>query len=261
MKAKFYSLGQSVTLFDIREDARCAGVLYVDKRFRSGWWLKVFSVFLIFLSVVCFSFFLGSEIAVKWIYETVSKEGVENTSFKNFSFANLIPFWGVQKPQVSEGPFYPVISGNFVLPLPKEDNFKVYIPKIDVESDVISNVDSGNEKEYREKLKLGVAHAKGSYLPGEGKGPVFLFSHSTDTIFNIASYNAKFYAVKDLTEGDRIILSYRGDDYTYEITEKKIIGPFDLELIRQSKSDLILQTCYPPGTDLLRLLVFAKLVT
>ncbi len=137
------------------------------------------------------------------------------------------------------------------------NQFEVKIPKINIESNIIPFVDSTNEGEYKEQLKNGVAHAKGSYLPYES-GPMYLFSHSTDSIFNIVQYNAKFYALKELTFGDEVIILLNGKEYKYSVTTKEIINPDQIDLIHQTDADLILQTCWPPGTDWQRLIVYAK---
>jgi sortase A len=94
-------------------------------------------------------------------------------------------------------------------------------------------------------------------LPGEG-GPVFLFAHSTDTIFNIARFNAKFFYAKDLKQGDEIQIDFKGKKYNYLIDHSVIVSPEDVETVRQTPADLILMTCTPPGTDWQRLLIFAK---
>lgn len=140
-------------------------------------------------------------------------------------------------------------------PLPL--NFSITIPKIGVTSEVIPNVDPSSPDDYNEKLMQGVAHAKGSYLPGQ-QGTIFLFAHSTNSPFNILQYNAKFYAAKDLDFGDEIIIDYHGITYKYIVESKHITEPNDLETIRNSGADLILQTCWPPGTDWNRLLILAK---
>lgn len=142
-----------------------------------------------------------------------------------------------------------------VEPLPL--NFSITIPKIGVTSEVIPNVDPSSPDDYNEKLMQGVAHAKGSYLPGQ-KGTIFLFSHSTDSPINILQYNAKFYAAKDLDFGDEIIVDYHGKTYKYIVQSKAITEPNDLDIIRNSGADLILQTCWPPGTNWQRLLILAK---
>ncbi len=136
--------------------------------------------------------------------------------------------------------------------------FRIVIPKINLESRVVENVDPTNEVAYKDALTKGIAHAQGSYLPGQGT--VFMFAHSTNDISNILAYNAKFYAVKDLQAGDQVAIFYHGKKYTYQIESQQIINPSDLDVIRNSNADLILSTCYPPGTDWQRLITFAKLV-
>lgn len=142
--------------------------------------------------------------------------------------------------------------------IPVSDEFFLEIPKINLVSTIIPNVDSANESIYLEKLTQGVAHAKDSYFPGDS-GPIVLFSHSTDTLARIVQYNAKFYALKDLKIEDKIIIRFKGTIYTYRVTEKKIINPQELDTIRQTSAKLILSTCWPPGTDWQRIVVFADL--
>lgn len=135
-------------------------------------------------------------------------------------------------------------------------DFRIIIPKIGLESVIIKNVDPNNPSQYREQLANGVAQAMGSYLPGEN-GTMLLFAHSTDTVFDIAKYNAKFYAVRFLDIGDEISIRYGDKVYKYQIKDKKIISPNDLDKVRDSGYKLVLSTCYPPGTDWQRLVVFA----
>ena len=147
-----------------------------------------------------------------------------------------------------------------VIPVPADspisEEFFLEIPKINLTSAIIPNVDSANEEQYMDRLKIGVAHAKGSYFPGDN-GPIVLFSHSTDTLAHILQYNAKFYALKDLEIGDDITIHFKGKTFTYKVSDQKIINPTQLDTIRQTNSRLILTTCYPPGADWQRLVVFA----
>ncbi len=142
-------------------------------------------------------------------------------------------------------------------PTPEPLDFSLSIPRINLQTVVIPDVNPKEDTIYNEQLKTGVAQARGSYLPGQ-KGTIFLFGHSTDTPEHITEYNARFYAVKDLENGDEIDINYHGRNYTYKIYDRKITSPFDLDTIRNSNADLILQTCWPPGTDWQRLMVFAK---
>ena len=136
--------------------------------------------------------------------------------------------------------------------------FSIVIPKIGAKSEVIANVDAGREEEYKAALIKGVAHAKGTYFPGQGK-TIFRFSHSTDAPWNITRYNAVFYLLRELKPKDKIIVFFADRKYKYVVEEKLITNPKDVSwLIDNSSGErLILQTCDPPGTSLNRLIVIA----
>lgn len=145
------------------------------------------------------------------------------------------------------------------IPAPIDASFGIVIPKIGVNSRIIPNVDANAPKEFANALKKGVAHAAGSALPDE-QGTVFIFGHSTDYAWNIARYNAIFYQIKDLEIGDEVNLFYNGRRYYYKVTEKRVVGAKDTSFLRDNpgSKQLVLQTCWPPGTTKERLLVFAK---
>lgn len=145
--------------------------------------------------------------------------------------------------------------------VPADPNFSILIPKIGANARVISNVDPANEKEYLTSLQKGVAQAKGTAFPGEG-GHIFLFAHSTDYIWNVGTYNAVFYLLYKLNPGDEIDLFYKGQRYTYQMIDKTIVDPSQVAFLTRKTDEefLTLQTCWPPGTSLQRLLVFAKRV-
>lgn len=142
--------------------------------------------------------------------------------------------------------------------VPEDPNFSVVIPKIGANARVIANVDVSNEKEYLEALKNGVGHAWGTAFPGEG-GHVFLFAHSTDYFWNVGTYNAVFYLLDKLEKQDEINVYFQGQRYKYRVVEKNIVDPSEVEyLTRKTNREFItLQTCWPAGTTLKRLLVFA----
>ncbi len=140
--------------------------------------------------------------------------------------------------------------------------FSIVIPKIDAHSRIIANVDSGNKEEYLDALSHGVAHARGTYFPGQGKG-IFLYAHSTDSPLNFARYNAVFYLLGKLEEGDKIIVFFADKKYEYKVFDKVTTSATDTSWLTDKGMGevLILQTCYPPGTTWQRLLVLAKPVT
>jgi len=143
--------------------------------------------------------------------------------------------------------------------IPKSEEFGLVVPKIGINAKVFPHVDSDNPEEYLPLLARGVAHAKGSALPNE-RGNVFIFAHSSDTPFNITRYNAVFYLIGKLETGDEIVIYFQYSRYVFKVIDKKIVPP---EVIDDALRDLegktlTLQTCYPPGTTINRLLVIAK---
>ncbi len=142
--------------------------------------------------------------------------------------------------------------------VPADPNFSIVIPKIGANARVIPNVDAGDEKTYLAALKQGVAQALGTAFPGEG-GHIFLFAHSTDYIWNVSYYNAVFYLLYKLEKGDEINIFYRGQRYVYQVIDKTVVDPSQVEYLtrKTNREFLTLQTCWPPGTTLKRLLVFA----
>lgn len=160
----------------------------------------------------------------------------------------------------------PVPSNKFLPPLvgitPVNRSFSLVIPKINANSPVIANVDAGSQDVYDEALKRGVAHAAGTAYPGD-VGNVFLFAHSSGNFWDVARYNAVFYLIENLAIGDEIDVFFNGKRYLYTVFDKKIVEADDTQYLN-SQSDfplLTLQTCWPPGTALKRLLVLARLTS
>ncbi len=154
------------------------------------------------------------------------------------------------------------IDGTFekVLTPPNKD-FSIVIPKIAAVAPIIANVDSQDKSEYLKALKRGVAHAEGTAIPG-ADGNVYLFAHSTDSFLNVGRYNAIFYLIGKLEMDDEIDIFYKGRLIKYKVFEKKVVGPEDVKYlgVLEEEKTLTLQTCYPPGTNLKRLIVIAKQV-
>ncbi len=142
---------------------------------------------------------------------------------------------------------------------PPNTDFSIVIPKIGAVAPVIANTDPFDPKKYLSVLYKGVAHAEGTALPGEF-GNTYLFAHSTDAFYNVGRYNAVFYLLGKLEKGDKIEIYYKGEKIEYEVAEKKIVGPEAVKYLGKlgEWNTLTLQTCYPPGTTLRRLIVIAN---
>lgn len=143
-----------------------------------------------------------------------------------------------------------------------DSHFSLVVPKINAKSNVVANVNTADEKDYTQALKLGVAHAAGSYFPGQNK-TIFLFSHSTNSPLNVEAFSAVFYLLRKLETDDRVVVFFADKKYEYQVIEKQIVSPTDVSWITKDfgQEMLILQTCTPPGTSWQRLLVIAKPVT
>lgn len=187
-----------------------------------------------------------------------------------FGFIGIIfSFWPIvsqeflytfgTKQQVEIDKFAQIIGRSQAAELGLDPYFSIYIPKIDAKAKVIPNVDPGNPTDYLAALAQGVAHAKGTYFPGQGK-TIYLFSHSTDSPIDIAQYNAIFYLLRKLNNGDRIIIYFLGVEHDYVVTDKFVTSANDTSWLKDDGSGerLILQTCDPPGTSWNRLLVIAR---
>jgi len=157
--------------------------------------------------------------------------------------------------------YYPVIELYFFpQPVPKvsTQGFFIEIPKIHVVSPIIPNVDPFNDAKYHEALTHGVALSNTGVMPGQN-GTVYIFAHSSDFPWRITRYNTIFYKIGELKVGDIIIIQNEQQIYRYTVTGQKVVWPSDLKYLTETKTNqLILQTCTPIGTSLLRLLVFAK---
>jgi LPXTG-site transpeptidase (sortase) family protein len=157
--------------------------------------------------------------------------------------------------------FNPMMAPNGTIVEPINTEFSIVIPSVGINAPVLAGINPLDSKSYMPALKLGVAHAKTSYFPNQN-GSVYLFSHSTNYEWFVNDLNAVFYNVKNLQPGEHIVLFYEGKRYVYEYKESNVVSPKDTaELIPDAgKRELILQTCWPPGSISERLLLYADLV-
>lgn len=142
---------------------------------------------------------------------------------------------------------------------PVSSQFGLIIPKIGANVAIFPNIDAGNPEKYLPVLQYGVAHAAGTVFPGV-EGNIYLFAHSTDAFWNVGRYNAVFYLLKELENGDEIDIFFNGVRHKYIVNNKSIVDPSEVRYLTDTLpyEKLTLQTCWPPGTTLKRLLVMAR---
>lgn len=149
------------------------------------------------------------------------------------------------------------------LPTSNSDEFSIKIPKIGADTKIQANVSPYIKSEYMKVLKDNiVAHSGESSLPGNGAGTaVYLFAHSSQQGVLDARDNSVFYLLGELKDGDDVFVNYKGNIFTYRVYMEKIIKSNDTDYLSYTNKDkeiLILQTCWPIGTNWQRLLVFAE---
>lgn len=99
-------------------------------------------------------------------------------------------------------------------------------------------------------------------LPGEF-GSIVILGHSVlPAFYNPKNYMTIFSTLKDLKNGDEILIYFDGITYKYRIFEMRVVKSEDISVLEQRFDDsyVTLVTCVPPGTYLRRLLVKARLV-
>lgn len=142
-----------------------------------------------------------------------------------------------------------------------EGIFYLTIDKIQIkEAPVEANVDSSKEEIYKEALSKGLAHFKGSILPGS-EGNILIYGHSAAGDYaekNPSDVVTAFTRLFKLNIGDEIKISFENDEYIYTVKKIKEVNPEDVDVLaNQGGKTLTLLTCSPPGLNSKRLVITA----
>lgn len=135
------------------------------------------------------------------------------------------------------------------------------IPLVDVLIDHGANFETMHEV-FMEELRKWVVRYPGTALPGE-TGNVFIFGHSSNFPWVKSEYNDIFALLDKLEKNDEIIIYYMQKKYVYRVTEHAVVKPWDVKTLQsrdKSRKELSLMTCWPIGTTLERIIVFAELI-
>ncbi|PIP74710.1 MAG: hypothetical protein CO135_02590 [Candidatus Levybacteria bacterium CG_4_9_14_3_um_filter_35_16] len=148
--------------------------------------------------------------------------------------------------------FTPKVDNNII-----KNGTYIQIPKINAQAPIFKDINPWKEADYRPVLEKGVAQAKGTAFPPQN-GTIYIFAHSSDLPWRIARYNTIFLRLGELTKGDIVKIFDKGKQYNYKVMDKKTVWPNEIKYLEKNQENkLILQTCTPIGTSLMRLLVFA----
>lgn len=234
-----------------------------------GNFLLLFAIFGVFAT-------FGPAMYYEAQYQIIKARGIQFTiadiHFPNSQNSNINPSKSPESPlgkinrkqeaeKLAKGGFSQVLTGpKDQILTPIDPLFSILIPKIGANTAVFPNVDSSKEDEFLSILQKGVAHAKGTVFPGM-KGNIYLFAHSADNFWNAGRYNAVFYLLKDLAPNDDVVVFFENRRYNYKVEKSMIAEPSEVSYLVKSqqsgKEQLILQTCWPPGTTWKRLMVIA----
>lgn len=141
---------------------------------------------------------------------------------------------------------------------PASEKYELVIPKLNIEEPIIENVNVTQKKEYLAALNYGIAKAAGTSLPGQ-PGIHYYFAHSSGKP-ELGSRAATFANLNQLEQGDRVYIYRNYSIYPYFVTKKQIVPPTDVSTLTATTpfEQVVLQTCWPLGTDWQRLLVIAE---
>lgn len=121
-----------------------------------------------------------------------------------------------------------------------------------------SNIPGNNPAIYDEALKHGVAHLKGTSVPGD-PGLSVIYGHSGVAGFftGRGSPQIIFSRLDSVSIGDTMSIERDGKELRYVVSGKKIIEPQDLTFMSEQtdKERAILLTCWPLGIGTKRLII------
>lgn len=127
---------------------------------------------------------------------------------------------------------------------------------------ITPNVDSYDQNVYDEYLKEGLAHFKGTPLPGDG-GNSFIYGHSAvESFFNTHQNLPEtiFSRLNNIDVGQEVDIKKDDTILKYIVRSKKIVAPDDFSILQtQNNSETItMMTCWPLGIGTKRLVVVAQ---
>lgn len=143
------------------------------------------------------------------------------------------------------------------------ENMYINIPSIEIKDIKITpNVESSNEQVYDRFLKYGLAHFKGTPIPGDG-GNSFIYGHSAVISFFNKHSNLPetiFTKLENIDIGDSVEIKKEDQILSYVVRNKKIVSPEDFSILRTQadKETVTLMTCWPLGVGTKRLVVVAE---
>ena len=154
-----------------------------------------------------------------------------------------------------------LIGINIIPEVESSVEFRLLIPKINLEKEVISNVDPRDDNIYKEAFRKGIAHGLGTKFPDE-IGNTYLYAHSTRDVKDIERNAGWFTRLDELSVGDEFTIIYGHKIYIYSIASIDIVDPRATGVYTAYApiQMVTMQTCHPRGEIEERLILKAVLL-
>ncbi|EKD65874.1 MAG: sortase family protein [uncultured bacterium (gcode 4)] len=130
------------------------------------------------------------------------------------------------------------------------------IPLVDVNNKSWLNFENLQDL-FMKELEKWILRYPGTATPGS-LWNAFIFWHSSNYPWSKWDYNDVFALLDNLNFWDEIIVYYNQKKFIYTITEKKVVRPGDVKVLKRDwgKREISLMTCWPVWTTLNRMIVF-----
>lgn len=147
---------------------------------------------------------------------------------------------------------------------------RLIIPKINVDVPVIYDGTMGTTQEETHDRQMTAMENGVAWfgIPGANSKPgqngnTVLSGHSSNDWLDNGEYKFIFARLERMQVNDTLYLNYKGTRYAYNIYDKKVVLPSELDALRVSndKPVLTLITCTPLGTSEKRLLIYAEQIS
>lgn len=141
-----------------------------------------------------------------------------------------------------------------------EKENSIEIPAIGLESSLVL-AQSVNDN-FRKLLDKGVVHYPTSVMPGS-QGQTIILGHSAPPGWPKIKHDWVFSKLNNLKEGDQVIINFNHQKIVYSVVGKVIIDKGEeipVNPLTNSDNVLVLLSCWPPGKNIQRIAVEAKLI-
>lgn len=148
-----------------------------------------------------------------------------------------------------------------ILILPSDKNNILEIPSLLVRANIVFP-NSKDINILNKFLDSGAIYYPDSVLPNQ-KGEIIILGHSAPPGWPKIKHDWIFSDLEKLKTEDIIYLNLDYKKYTYKVIDKKIINKGEdipENMLTKEKNMIILISCYPPGKDFQRILVYGEIL-